>query len=126
MHYVDQIEFEEYYGDCVRACLASILEFPLISMPNFWRHTQDPLKYWMLTDSWLKSIVNTRSVLVSFEVDSKFFIRDLLCVAMGEAKRGEDHAVVWRDGLVHDPHPERVGLTSEPDAYLLLFRSLDS
>ena len=29
----------------------------------------------------------------------------------------EDHAVIWKNGLVYDPHPSGVGLAEDPDTF---------
>jgi hypothetical protein len=29
----------------------------------------------------------------------------------------EDHAVVWLNGIIHDPHPLRVGIKGLPDTF---------
>lgn len=126
MNYETQIEFGNEYGDCVRACLASILEFPIVSMPNFWRQTQKPIEYWKRTHLWLRNILGVRCVLISIpDEDSLFYLEDILCIALGESKRGE-HAVVWKNGLIHDPHPSRAGLTHKPDHFLLLYHTIDN
>jgi len=36
-----QTIFDDVYGDCFGACVASIFEFPIEEMPNFWEQTQD-------------------------------------------------------------------------------------
>jgi hypothetical protein len=35
-----------------------------------------------------------------------------------------DHAVVWHDGIIHDPHPSNAGLAEVPDTFTL-FLPLD-
>ena len=45
MKKVYQAVFEEGLGDCFRACVAAIFEFPIEHMPNFWEQTQDPEEF---------------------------------------------------------------------------------
>lgn len=114
---VQQTVFKKTLGDCFRACVASIFEFPIEEMPNFWEQTQDGEKFWELTNKWM---LNLGYKCVSFQIkkqDQCEFNR-ILCVACAKSPRGdEDHAVVWRDGLVYDPHPSQAGLTEYPDTF---------
>lgn len=32
-------------------------------------------------------------------------------IAIGKSNRGVNHAVVWKNGMAHDPHPDNTGLT---------------
>ena len=105
-------------GDCFRACVASIFEFAIEDMPNFWEQTQDGREYWELTNDWTAKNLGCRCVTATFLNGMDYQIKGVLCVALGASERGsEDHAVVWRDGMIHDPHPSKFGLTNIPDAF---------
>ncbi len=117
---VDQIVFKENLGDCFRACVASIFEFPIEDMPNFWENTQDCSEFWDLNNEWLSVNKGCRCISFVFNDDERHFIDGLLCVAQGKTKRGnEDHAVVWQDQMIHDPHPTKAGLSERPDTFTL-------
>lgn len=116
----NQIEFNKSLGDCFRACVASILEFPITEMPNFWEQTQDSLEYWKLTNDWLSKL-GYKCIVVNILDDCKCYIDGLLCIALGKNKKNkEEHAVVWQDGLRHDPYPDGNGLFCEPNTFAIL------
>lgn len=114
----DQIVFDKGYGDCLRACIASIFEYPIEQIPNFWEHTDDTKEFWLLINNWLSDTLQHKCVVAKISDANREFIRGLLCVAIGlTATSDEEHAVVWRDGMIHDPHPRRSGLRNEPDLF---------
>lgn len=115
-----QTIFDDVYGDCLRACVASILGFPIEEMPNFWEQTQDISEFWNLNNGWLME--NYGFKILSFQLlpKDRHVIDGLLCVACAKSPRADtDHAVVWQDGLVHDPHPSNAGLAEEPDTFAI-------
>jgi hypothetical protein len=89
-------------GNCVSACIASILEMPIEAVPLFIGEG-----WWPRLLGWLAGhdLAATK-------------IRDSLAplgysIAFGPSTRlaGYGHACVARDGIaVHDPHPSRDGL----------------
>lgn len=121
MHYVDQTVFGCIYGNCVAACLASIFEFPIKKIPNFWKETQDAREYWKLTNEWLEKHYNYRLLLIQMQKEDMFFLKDILCIALGPTERNGDHAVVWRNEMIHDPHPSKEGLSEEPNIFAVFF-----
>ena len=97
---------------------SSIFEFPIDDMPNFWEQTQDGREYWKLTNNWMVSKVGHICLTVQFQHGMEYQIKGILCVAFGTSKRGDgEHAVVWRDGLLHDPHPSKAGINGDPDTF---------
>lgn len=117
---VQQTIFDDFLGDCFRACVASIFEFPIEDMPNFWEQTQDVEEFWKLNNGWLMENKGFKCINISFLPEDIYIIQGLLCVACAKSPRGEvDHAVVWQDGLIHDPHPSNAGLAEEPDTFTL-------
>lgn len=125
MKKVYQTKFDDNLGDCFRACIASIFEFPIKEMPNFWEQTQDVSEFWRLNNSWLAEHKNFKFINFELSVEHKHIIDDLLCVACAKSPRGNaDHAVVWQNKLIHDPHPSEAGLAEEPDTFTL-FLPLD-
>lgn len=87
-------------GDCLRACVASILELDPNGLPNFadeWPH------------SWLEWAGDRYELIEHKAAPSGWSI------AVGVSPRDPQitHGVVALDGtIVHDPHPSRAGLTS--------------
>jgi len=121
-----QTIFDDTYGDCFRACVASIFEFSIEEMPNFWEQTQDLNEFWQLNDEWLMKNRGFKCFHFQLPSKHKYLIKDLLCIACAKSlKRNEDeelselvdHAVVWKNGLLHDPHPSEAGLAEDPDTF---------
>uniref|UniRef100_A0A6H1ZVF7 Uncharacterized protein n=1 Tax=viral metagenome TaxID=1070528 RepID=A0A6H1ZVF7_9ZZZZ len=117
---VYQTIFGDALGDCFRACVASIFEFPIEDMPNFWEHTQDVEEFWKLNDSWISKNKGYRCISFQFDPEDRHLVDGILCIACAKSPRGDmDHAVVWLDGVLHDPHPSSDGLAEEPDTFTL-------
>jgi len=120
MKLIYQIVFDDILGDCFRACVASILEFPIEEMPNFWEQTQDVSEFWKMNNGWLMENKGLRCLHFQLSPEDKHVVEDLLCVACAKSPRGDsDHAVVWQNGLLHDPHPSGAGLAEDPDTFTI-------
>ena len=119
---VHQTEFRQGLGDCLRACLATIFEIPISMMPNFWESTQDASVFWRETNTWLHENHGYRCMPISVNPGHEYLMEDLLCIASGKTVRGDEgHAVVWRNRMIHDPHPSGLGLLNdEPDVFIIL------
>lgn len=98
-------------GDCLRACVASILGIPPESVPHFAQYIDHPegtdsLWWWALVgfcaaEGW--------TVTVAAKVGGP----PGWSLADGWSPRGHRHVCVAHDGLiVHDPHPSGSGLTA--------------
>lgn len=123
---VDQVIFDNGIGDCLRACLASIFEFKAIKMPNFWEDTQDATTFWNKTNKWLRANYFHTAISIQIPKEQMNMMKDILCIAIGETNRStEEHAVVWNNGLLHDPHPSRSGFIYEPNTFVLLIPLYD-
>jgi hypothetical protein len=120
-------------GDCLSACLASLLEIEIGQVPKF-RRDHGPEEMMPATRSWL--VENFGLSLICFYIE-KVPIKWLgaapgqLCIAVGRrAARGElYHAVVGRlsDGghafeMVHDPYPSGRGIAGKPLALYFLVK----
>lgn len=117
---VNQIILDDILGDCFRACVASIFEMPIKEVPNFWEQTQDAETFWKLNDDWIAKNKGCRCINFSFKETDRHLIDGVLCIAIAESPRGKcGHAVVWQDGVIHDPHPSKAGLAEEPDTFAL-------
>ena len=115
---VQQTVFKKGLGDCFRACVASIFEFSIAEMPNFWEQTQDVSEFWRLNNNWMMEHGGFKVLHFELLPKDRHVVTDLLCIACAKTIRGEeDHAVIWKNGLVHDPHPSGVGLAEDPDTF---------
>jgi len=122
---IDQTTFGDKKGNCLSACLASILELPLDYVPNFCVD-YSPESWWGEMQKWL----NARGV-IAIEVELNDHLRmqvvpGMYCVLSGKSPRGEfDHSVVgWAKGTelfyVHDPHPDHKFLDGLPRHVMFL------
>ena len=101
---IDQTRFGFPEGNCLAACLCSILEVPLDESLRFhgdpaW---QSRLREFMVRHgSWVHFVDN-----ILFPVTPRG-----VHVGGGPSPRGIAHACVFEDGrLIHDPHPSRLGI----------------
>ncbi len=100
-------------GDCLAACLASLLDLPLWMVPPFeqmfgrsdWR---------VRVGEWLRRFFDMdleRAEGHPTNPDGELAILPEFYIANGPAARGVYHSVIYRNGeLVHDPHPSNGGL----------------
>lgn len=90
-------------GNCLQACIASILELKLEEVPHFVTLPDD--EWFAFLCNWLYD--------QGYEVedfDSVWETDDFMLV-VGPSPRSVSHAVVYKNGeLVHDPHPSDVGI----------------
>lgn len=130
---VDQLhlhsdEPDAEFGDCFRACVATLLDLPALEVPHFCRRPDPAVQWLKRTQDWL-----ARRGLLYVEVNAVPWAylqrpRRPLVIAGGKSPRGAfGHNVVGeisRDGfrLVHDPHPSRAGLVGEPEDYGIFMR----
>lgn len=129
---VDQTVFGYPNGNCLLACVASILEVPLADLPHMGPETHDG-SWWGLVQGVLQARGHT---LVYYVPDGGVEGHRFLDIAppgyhiaCGESPRsildehGKNvgHCVVMKDGkLAHDPHPSRAGITSVRDWLLIM------
>lgn len=106
---VDQTIMTPPKGNCVAACIASILELPLDEVPNFiWRDT-----FWEDLNDWL-----AKRGLYLVGIPTDWVVRGYHIID-GKSKSGPwNHVVVGLDGkMVHDPNPKRLGIKGAPEMY---------
>ena len=118
---VDQtiLSSESEKGNCLAACVASILEIPLEDVPNFVGET-----------SWFSAL--RKFVLIHgyhlFELSPNYSL-PVYHLMIGPGPRSRDgkqihHSVVGKEGsIIHDPHPSRAGLLEVE--YFLVFLPVD-
>jgi hypothetical protein len=99
-------------GDCLRACVATVLGLPLEDVPHFVQYIEHPagtdrsLWWWAMYGfcRWYGWAVGYN--------DDPLDPPKGWALADGKSPRGHMHVVVAYDGeVVFDPHPSRAGLT---------------
>jgi len=109
-------------GSCMAACLASLLELPIQAVPHeaFLRQPGDTGRFqWAeRLDAWLSQF---GLYALHFMADPRSAIfPGCYHIITGISLRGRPHACVgWGPEVVHDPHPDKTGL-SEIDGFVLL------
>lgn len=118
MRPVDQTEFGPG-GNCLSACIASVLEMPLEQVPNFNHAAED----------WAEALLAwcaDRKLNLDFSTEFPAPAgRHVILGGTSPRRQGRaGHAVVALDGVVvHDPHPDRTGIVGEPWDWILLTKS---
>lgn len=118
---------QPFKNDCVRACIASILEIPIDEVPRFVE--QNGSGWRVAVWNWLDARGYGFIEMPFKEVGRKnMFWTCGHFIAMGISPRHPDgkiqHAVVFKGyDLAHDPHPEKNGLVGEPLSAMFLIRS---
>ncbi len=99
------------YGDCQRACIASLLDLPISEVPHFLHdNTNDAAEFNRRINAFLapRGLVHLETAAFDFAEHIK---SDCFHMIYGPASRGFCHAVVGFNGeVLHDPHPSRAGL----------------
>jgi hypothetical protein len=95
-------------GDCLRACVASVLDLDASDVPHFVQYVEHPAG----TDShlWWWALVGFCAAYgwrVGYHAnDGNTPVPEGWALVDGKSQRGHAHVVVCHDGkLVHDPHP---------------------
>lgn len=106
-------------GNCLQACLSSLLDMDIDEVPHFAAHRGpdwfDRMNDWLLSQGyWILTITAW---------DNQFTPHGY-CIANGTSPRGIKHSVIAKDGsIVFDPHPDNTGLR-EIDSYWLVIKVL--
>jgi hypothetical protein len=88
---------ENAKGDCLRACICSLLEISDEGVPNFVEDNNYPEKLWNWCQANKVMFYNSDAPPAGIE----FYM------AWGTSPRGLKHSVIHKSGkLVHDPHPD--------------------
>ncbi len=130
-------------GDCFSACLASLLETPMSTVPKFRRDNPAPTDMMPAAREWLAANFGLSMVTLQMEDRAGDFIGSDIriigampetpCIAGGDSPNIEGvlHAVVGTvDGMgnftmTHDPNPSGKGIVGFPK-HIYLFVPLDS
>lgn len=105
------------WGDCFRACLASLLEIDAADVPHFMDGGFDPLHTFSNVQDWLAPMGwGMASIVVDCDLQEALdfncairFKAHFMVTGMGPT--GCDHTVLATEGaIVHDPSPRSAGL----------------
>lgn len=103
-----EISGEGTIGNCVQAAVSSILGLEMNEVPHFLRVAEIPEEWELVFRKWMTA---QGFHIVNYGGEWQF---PGLYLASGPTKRNPNiwHMVVMRDGkLVHDPHPDNIGLS---------------
>ena len=106
-----QTRFGKIHGNCYQACLASILELPLVDVPDFCNQYIN--EEW-LTEviKWTQETCDLSYISVDWTKTAEIWLKDCWHIMNGKSPRGNFvHSVVGYSGkMVHDPYPSGDGL----------------
>lgn len=109
---------EDDWGDCLRACIASILELNRDAVPDFVK--DHGARWFRELVRWGEKrkthviCVNTESLITNVHPNNLFWI------ALGDCVRGHRHSVICQSNVVvWDPHPSKAGLLELEDALII-------
>ena len=130
MHKVYQTETEPGTGNCMSACIASLLGFKIEEVPNFRTNTKSGLEFLEAIQIFLAEFeLYMLVVRLDTEEISHYPIPDgALCIAGGDSPNHSNikHAIVGRMKnnnfeLLHDPNPNSNGFKNYSDIRTLHF-----
>lgn len=113
------------YGDCMRACVASILELPVDDVPHFLQEAGGHVvEFYDLIEDFLDS----RGIQVLWQHDLSYHWRpgdpSVYHLMSGPSPRhaGVGHCIVGRNGHPYfDPHPDNAMLSGTSDQWTSSF-----
>lgn len=102
------------YGDCYRACVASLLELPSEKVPHFVKDDPSNEVFYARVNKFLKPMGFTR-VAIPFGIDPRITMKlinpGLYYILSGVTDSGVGHSLVcFEDKVVHDPSPSQLEL----------------
>lgn len=108
-------------GNCLQACIASLLELPIEEVPHFVQDETDHDNHddWY----WLKKVQEFLKPLGKRLVPSQPVgnFAETYQLIVGQSPRNVGHGVIYQNGkLVHDPHPSNQGLALITNAYQIV------
>ena len=108
-------------GNCLSACVASLLEIPIEWVPDFTRELYGPVTPQpMKLNAWLTSVGLEALYCMTDLMHPHHVAPDGYYIMTGWSPRGRPHVVIGLGkDIVHDPHPTRAGLTSI-DGFIIL------
>ena len=105
-------------GDCLRACVATLLQEDPVTVPHFVDDPSEP--NWVFG---LNKFLAPRNLFFVMVPHVRMFWQSaagpVYYLLIGNSDRGLNHAVVAYNGkIIHDPHPSRSGLITKDPSWL--------
>lgn len=111
---VNQTEFDGV-GNWYTACLASILDIPLLEIPHLSGRLNYEDTWFDRTQAWLMTRGLYAIVLNEDEPANGYYI------GIGINSANNVHGAIFIDNtLIHDPHPARAGLQGQPEIRIVI------
>jgi len=113
-------------GNCFSACIASILELPLVEIPNFMQDGEEKFDYHVEQfekDFGIGIVDFDYTNQIESLPDFIILMKNRYLVATSPSPRNKNynHATVWYNGnLAHDPHPDKTGLLEPPKLFTIM------
>jgi hypothetical protein len=113
------------WGDCMRSCVASILDLPREAVPHFYEGGCEPHIFDQRVGEFLAQHGLIEVTLLPAYARQQMRHTPCYHLIYGGTVRGTYHAVVGLNGVVvHDPHPSRAGIIENGQTqYALLVRT---
>ena len=115
-NFVDQTVMHDpesgLYGDCGRACIATLLGLQSSNVPHFLINN-DPFEFCRLVNEFLAhyGLYHLETHYYDFDRGDSEGAVNCYHMIYGKTERGTNHAVVTMNGkMIHDPHPSKDGL----------------
>lgn len=114
------------HGNCMSACLASLLDLSIDEVPNFFETCGENVDAWT---TGIKEFLKERGydfIAVSLlTVDTSYLeTLDGHVIVSGQSPRGLLHATIWKNGkMVFDPHPDNTGI-GRPEVLEVVYKTL--
>lgn len=110
-------------GNCLAACIASLMELPITEVPNVETlYEINDNYYWEVLWKWLGHLGYELSADDRYrcfhgdENKSEYIdqLKNQYYLVSGKSARGVYHICIYSNGkLIHDPHPSKEGLVTE-------------
>ena len=105
-------------GNCFSACIASVLEIGINEVPN----VAKDFAWFQIMDEFVNKYGYGLYLMERKEIPvSDIWCKHAYIIANGQSPRHENrtHSVVYKNGkMVHDPHPDNIGLDGKPKSYI--------
>jgi hypothetical protein len=114
------------YGDCMRACIATLLSVQRSDVPHFLSDGDDcdAVEFSLRVNRFLKSFGLFLVDMTGFDFSTDGETAEVYHLIYGYTERGTYHAVVGKNGrVIHDPHPSKAGLIGNDWIYGLLVKA---
>jgi len=118
---VEQTKFDLSFGESksnhISACLASLVEVPIDSVPKFEEMSESEMKLTMAI--WLKSI----GYIIEFHNSSPLprISHMIEYIAIDRTQFGKQHAVIKKEGnVIHNPHPDKIEIFNTEEFWFII------